>query len=115
MPAKDSTIVVPISVSIPQLRDRLNTEVPRRIYSLDPSYTWTTPPHFRILGIEVTIADKVDPPLRQAMDQVKSTLLQRAQDLQLRKSAEDLWMKAFDPVSVSSNPDVWVRFTPKEV
>ena len=83
--------------------------------TLDPSYTWTTPPNFHILGIDVTIADKVDPPLRQAMDQFKGVLLQRVQALQLRKSAEDLWKKAYDPVPISTNPDVCVRFTPKEV
>jgi hypothetical protein len=83
--------------------------------TVDPGYTWTQPPNFHILGIEVTIADKVDPPLRNAMSQFKDVLLRRVQDLQLRKSAEDLWNRAYEPVSVSNNPDVWVRFTPREV
>jgi hypothetical protein len=83
--------------------------------TLDPSYTWTTPPNFHILGIDVTIADKVDPPLRNAMEQFKGVLLQRVQDLKLRASAEQLWKKAFEPLAVSHSPDVWVRFTPQQV
>lgn len=234
MPGRDSTVVVPISISIPQLRDKLNAEVPRRIYSfdedrsacipkqtakvcllphpaislfghkvqdascgkwlvtdvspaidchltgavdrgdiqlsangnaldvsvplsasvtargrgeigkkiqatvngamvlaaritpgigsdwtpqltLDPSYKWTTPPNFHILGIEVTIAGKVDPALRQAMDQFREILLQRVSELQVRTSAEALWKKAYEPFLVSNNPDVWIRFTPSGV
>ena len=35
MPIKESTIVVPVAISVPQLRDKLNAQVPRRIYSMD--------------------------------------------------------------------------------
>jgi hypothetical protein len=83
--------------------------------TLDPSYTWTTPPNFHILGIDVTIQDKIDPEIHQALGQLQSTLAERIQDLQLRQSAEALWKKAYEPVRVSSNPDIWVRFTPKAI
>src|SRR5262249_47659120 len=53
--------------------------------------------------------------LRSAMVQFKDVLLEHAQGLQLRKSADDLWQKAYDPVPVSNNPDVWIRFTPKDI
>lgn len=87
------------------------------IVRIKPDFTWTDRAHIYIdlLRLKITFASKLEPKIREVMDQLQSTINSEVKKLKVRDTAETMWKKGFEATRVSSAPDVWFRFIPHEI
>jgi len=88
-----------------------------RDWSLDLNFSdgfhWSEPPVLHVLGREIPLANYAEPRIRTQLAQVRARALAAARRLDLHDKAATAWRHAFEPVELSSNPEVWLQLTPQ--
>ncbi len=89
----------------------------RRDWSVDlhfsDSFHWTEPPILQVLGHEFNLSRFVEPKIRSQLERVRGRTAAAAKALDLRGKAETAWRRAYDPIKLADNPDIWLQLTPK--
>jgi hypothetical protein len=89
----------------------------RRDWSLDlnisDGFHWDEPPILHVLGRDIPLARYVEPRIQAQLVRVRAQALAAARALDLRGKAEAAWKRAFDPIKLSDDPEVWLQTTPQ--
>jgi hypothetical protein len=89
----------------------------RRDWSVDlhfaDSFHWTQPPVLQVLGHEINLSRFVEPKIKVQLDRVRAKAAAAAKALDLHAKAETAWRRAFEPVKLADNPEVWLQLTPQ--
>ena len=82
---------------------------------LDEDFRWTEPPVLRIFGFQIGIARFVEPKIRSEMRRVEAKVIEKIRALDLRSRADAAWQRAFAPVKIADNPEIWLQMMPQSV
>jgi len=82
---------------------------------MQADYRWTDKLGIDFLGQRITFAEKVDPKLRELLQNLERSLPRQLNKLQARQHVAHLWAKGFTSVRAQTQPPIWVRFTPQRV
>lgn len=82
---------------------------------VDVDYAWGTKIGVDVLGERLEFSSRVDPKIRKIARQIERRLPQLIRGLSARKKAEQIWAEGFASARAKSDPEIWVRFTPKEI
>lgn len=83
--------------------------------TVDADFRWTDRAHLDVLGFRITIGDKVKPEIRKILDKIEREVPRQLHKLNVRRQAERAWAQAFTSVRLSTKPDVWLRFAPRDI
>lgn len=80
------------------------------------SYDWQQEPTVKLLGREVTFADRADARLQNVVTILERTLEREFAALNIKRRITPLWQRGFATLSLNrENPPVWLRLTPKRI
>ncbi len=85
------------------------------VAQVDANYRWTNPIGIDLLGQRITFQSKVDPKLREILNQLERRLPARLARAGVRDKAASIWAKGFRSERVKSEPLIWARFTPQAI
>lgn len=81
-----------------------------------PGFTWDKPPTLELFGfIKITIADKVEPKLRDKLNDLAGKLPALLATLKVHDKAEEAWSSIQDPIKLSDKPAASLVFEPSLV
>lgn len=83
---------------------------------VDIRYDWTTEPGIDFMGQRIEFTSRADAKLQEVVAKLERTLPAELGKLELRRSVEQVWGKAFTTLELNrANPPVWMRVTPSEL
>ncbi len=89
----------------------------RRDWSLDlnfsDSFHWNKPPVLHVLGRDIPLAKYAEPRIRTQLSKIRSRALAAARRLDLQAKAATAWQRAFEPIKLADEPEVWLQLTPQ--
>jgi hypothetical protein len=65
------------------------------------------------LGRDISLAAYVEPRIREQLAHVRTRAIAAARRLDLPDKAATAWRRAFDPIKLADNPEVWLQVTPQ--
>jgi hypothetical protein len=84
--------------------------------AVSPDMRWDQRPTLKLLGlIEITIGSKVEPKLREKMNEFAATVPQLLAELNVRSMVQEAWFKIQEPFQISNSPAAYLVFQPKSV
>lgn len=84
--------------------------------SVNPDMKWDQRPTLKLFGIiNITIGSKVEPKLRDKMNEFAAQVPQMLSDLNLRSRIEEAWAKIQEPIEISKAPATYLVFRPSSV
>ncbi len=83
--------------------------------TVDPEFQWTEEPYAELLGARIPIAAQAEPRVRAAMSQLQSALEMEVERVELQETIEALWKRGFFVEKISDKPEVWIRFSPRNM
>ena len=83
--------------------------------AIAPDFSWTERANIHILDIKITIGSRVEPKLRDMLTGIQGEIDRAIQRFALKDRATKLWRAGSTVVQLSSHPDVWMQFVPREV
>jgi hypothetical protein len=88
-----------------------------RDWSLDLNFSdgfhWNEPPVLHVMGRDIPLANYAEPRIRTQLAEVRARALAAARRLDLHDKAATAWRHAFEPVELSTDPQVWLQLTPQ--
>ena len=81
--------------------------------NLSDGFRWSEPPVMHILGREIALSKYAEPRIRTQLARVRERAFAAARRLDLHGKAATAWQSAFQPVELSSNPQIWLQLTPQ--
>jgi hypothetical protein len=94
--------------SRPQLRHDWSLEL-----NISDSFHWNEAPYIHIMGRDISLAGYVEPRIREQLAHVRARAIAAARRLDLPGKAATAWRRAFDPIKLADNPEVWLQVTPQ--
>jgi hypothetical protein len=91
----------------PQLRHDWSLEL-----HISDGFHWNEAPYIHIMGRDISLAEYVEPRIREQLAHVRSRAIAAARRLDLPGKAATAWRRAFDPIKLADNPEVWLQVTP---
>jgi hypothetical protein len=89
----------------------------RHDWSLDLHFSdgfhWNEPPYLHVLGHDIALARFVEPRIRTQLGRVRARALAAARALDLHGKAESAWRRAFEPIKLADDPEIWLQLTPQ--
>ena len=86
------------------------------IVKINPSYHWNQRPTIRILKtIPITIANKVDPKIKQQIAKLQKDIGGLGKSLNLKRQIDPIWTKIQEPILVNANPSAYATFSPNKI
>ncbi len=82
---------------------------------IDANYAWTNRIGIDFLGQRISFASKVDPKLKEVLNDLEKSLPRHLGRLHLRDTVQSVWSKGFTSVRAKTEPQIWVRFTPDQI
>jgi hypothetical protein len=82
---------------------------------VDVDYAWGTKIGVDVLGQRIEFSSRIDPEIRKVAATIERRLPQLIRSLNARGKARKIWAEGFTSARAKSNPEIWVRFTPKEI
>jgi hypothetical protein len=86
-------------------------------WSLDLNFSdgfhWNEPPVLHVMGRDIPLANYAEPRIRTQLAEVRARALAAARRLDLHDKAATAWRHAFEPVELSTDPQVWLQLTPQ--
>jgi hypothetical protein len=82
---------------------------------INESYRWTEPPILNILGFQIGLARFADPKIHEELHRAEAAAKAKIKALDLRKKIETAWRRAFEPVKLADQPEVWLQLTPRNI
>jgi hypothetical protein len=76
-------------------------------------FHWSEPPVLHVLGRDIPLANYAEPRIRTQLAEVRARALAAARRLDLHDKAATAWRHAFEPVELSTDPQVWLQLTPQ--
>jgi hypothetical protein len=76
-------------------------------------FHWNEAPYLHVLGRDISLARYVEPRIRTQLARIAARAAAKARALDLRGRAASAWRKAFEPIELSADPEVWLQITPK--
>lgn len=84
--------------------------------NVTPDFSWSQRPTLKLFGlIKVTIGSKVEPKLREKMNEFVKEIPGILEELKLKEKVVATWSEVQNPIKVSDAPEVYVLFSPKGV
>lgn len=83
--------------------------------AVTPDFSWRERAYLRVLGIRITVGDKVEPEIRKALSRFKDEVEAKAGGIDIRSQVERAWLQSMQPLRVGTNPNVWLQFSPQGV
>ncbi|POF27699.1 uncharacterized protein DUF4403 [Roseibium marinum] len=81
-----------------------------------PDMRWDQRPTLKLFGIiKITIGSKVEPKLREKMNEFAATVPQMLSDLKIRSKVEEAWVNIQAPIQISKSPATYLIFRPRSV
>ena len=81
-----------------------------------PDFSWSERPNLKLFGfIKVTIGSKVEPKLREKMNEFVKKIPGILAELKLKEKVASTWNDVQNPIKVNDAPEVYVLFNPKVV
>jgi Domain of unknown function (DUF4403) len=91
----------------PELRHDWSLEL-----NFSDSLHWTEPPYLHVLGHDIALARYAEPPIHTQLARVRARALAAARTLDLHGKAAAAWQRAFKPIKLADDPQVWLQMTP---
>ena len=83
---------------------------------VSPNFTWTQRPVLKLFGIiKITIGSKVEPKLRQKMNEFVAEIPSILNKINIRSKVAKAWDRFQDPILISDNPKTYLTFRPTAV
>lgn len=83
--------------------------------AVSADYSWNDKIGVDILGQRITFSSKVDPKLKNAIDQFQGSIPAQIEAIGLKERLSEAWTKGFAAIQLSDKPSAWLRFTPSAV
>lgn len=81
-----------------------------------PEFSWSQRPTLKLFGlIQIKVGNKVEPKLREKMNEFVKTIPAILADLKLKEKIAATWSDIQNPIKVADTPEVYVLFNPKGV
>ena len=79
-------------------------------------FRWDKRPQLKLFNfIKITIGSKVEPKLREKMAEFEARVPVLLDELNVRDEVEAAWLKAQEPIQISTSPDIYLTFTPTRI
>lgn len=82
---------------------------------VDVDYRWGKKIGIDVLEQRIEFTSRVDPEIRKIAKQIEQQLPRLIRNLNARAKAEQIWAEGFTSARAKSDPEIWVRFTPREI
>jgi Domain of unknown function (DUF4403) len=92
----------------PRLRPDWSLEL-----NFSDGFHWSEPPYLHVLGRDIPLARYVEPRIRRELGHVSARALAAARRLDLRAKAAVAWERAFEPIKLADDPEIWLQLTPQ--
>ncbi len=83
--------------------------------TVSSDYSWINKIGVDMLGQRITFSSKVDPKLKDAIEQFQRSIPAQIEAIGLKELLSKAWTKGFSAIQLSENPAAWLRFTPVSV
>ena len=81
-----------------------------------PNFSWSQRPTLKLFGlIKVTIGSKVEPDLREKMNEFVKEIPGILAELKLKEKVAAIWSEIQNPIKLNSAPEIYVLFNPNSV
>lgn len=81
-----------------------------------PDFSWSERPNLKLFGlIKITIGSKVEPKLREKLNEFVKKIPGILAELKLKEKVAAMWSEVQNPIKVSDVPEVYVLFNPNSV
>lgn len=88
----------------------------RKDWSVDlnfsDSYHWSEPPILHVLGRDIALTKYAEPSIRRQLGRIRSQADAAERRLDLHDKAAKAWERAFQPIQISGDPQVWLQIIP---
>jgi hypothetical protein len=89
----------------------------RRDWSLDLNFSngfhWNEQPYLHVLGRDIALAKYAEPRIRAQLAKVRSRADAAARRIDLHGKAAAAWQRAFEPIKLADEPQVWLQLAPQ--
>ena len=86
------------------------------VVDVRPNFTWSERPNLKLFGIiKITIAGKVEPMLREKLNELKDQVSNELAAIDLKKEANKAWISLFNPIHLSGDKKDSILFKPKSI
>ncbi len=81
--------------------------------NVSDGFHWSEPPVMHVMGRQIALSKYAEPRIRTELGVVRERAIAAARRLGLHDKAASAWQRAFEPIQLSDQPQVWLQLMPQ--